>query len=112
MLRGGSCRTPRRGAGGGGEDTIGRAVETAHVVERLMPDLLDRPVSRIGEAEIFAFRKARVSDSTAALRLLERAAKLRETGERDEAEGLERQASARQREGTKPSTIKRDLRAL
>ncbi len=77
-----------------------------------MPELLDRPVSRIGDAEIFAFRRARMADSTAALRLLERAANLRKAGKRDEAEALERQAIARQREGTKPSTIDRDFKTL
>lgn len=46
-------------ARGKGPDTIGRAVETAHVVERLFPEWLDRPVGRIGEAELFAFRRAR-----------------------------------------------------
>jgi integrase len=51
-------------ARGKGPDTVGRAVETAHVVERLMPELLDRPVSRIGEAEIFAFRRLRVEAGT------------------------------------------------
>src|SRR5258708_7020573 len=30
-------------ARGKGQDSIGRATETAHVVERLMPELLDRP---------------------------------------------------------------------
>ncbi len=39
--------------------TVGRAVETAKAVERLMPEVLDRMMSDIGDAEIFAFRKAR-----------------------------------------------------
>ena len=99
-------------ARGRGVDSIGRAVETARAVERLMPNLLDWPVSRIGEAEVFAFRKARVSDSTAARRRLARAATLREAGALAEAEALERQAASRAREGTKPSTINRDLRTL
>ena len=99
-------------ARGKGADSIARAVEMAHVVERLMPELLDRPVSRIGEVELFAFRKLRVSDSTAARRLLERAGRLREAGYKEAAEALERQAVTRAREGTKPSTINRDLRTL
>jgi hypothetical protein len=44
---------------GKGSDTIGRAIETAHVIERLMPDLLDRAVTTIGGADLFAFRKRR-----------------------------------------------------
>jgi integrase len=47
------------GARGKSPETIGRAVETAKAVERLMPEVLDRTVTEIGDAEIFAFRKAR-----------------------------------------------------
>jgi hypothetical protein len=46
-------------ARGKGTDTLVRAAQTAHVVERLMPALLDRPVSTITEADIFAFRTLR-----------------------------------------------------
>lgn len=63
-------------ARGKSPDTVGRAVETAKAVERLMPGLLDLLVTQIGDAEIFAFRKAR------------------------------------DQEGTKPSTINRDLRTI
>lgn len=44
-------------ARGKGDDTVGRAEETRAVIERLMPEPLDTPVSRIGETEIFAFRQ-------------------------------------------------------
>src|SRR5260370_37316211 len=43
-------------ARGKGSDTIGRAAETAKAVERLMPELLEHQVGRIGDREIFAFR--------------------------------------------------------
>jgi integrase len=49
---------------GKGSDTIGRAIETAHVIERLMPDLLDRAVTTIGGADLFAFRKRRREGGT------------------------------------------------
>jgi integrase len=80
-------------ARGKGPDTIGRAVETAHVVERLMPELLARPVSRIGDAELFAFRNARLRDGKV-------------VRERVGDEVRERRAPA------KASTINRDLRTL
>jgi integrase len=99
-------------ARGKSPETIGRAVETARGVERLLPALLDRPVSDLGEADLFAFRKARLAESTAARRLLARAAARREAGESDAAEALERQAASRTRAGTKPSTLNRDLRTL
>ncbi len=46
-------------ARGKSPDTVARAVETAKAVERLMPELLDRVVTEIGDTEVFAFRKAR-----------------------------------------------------
>jgi integrase len=46
-------------ARGKGADTISRAVETAHVVERLVPAWLDQPVSTLTERDLFAFRQAR-----------------------------------------------------
>lgn len=57
-------------ARGKGQDTIGRAVETAHVVELLTPELLDKPVTRIGDADVFAFRRARAERSATALGFL------------------------------------------
>jgi integrase len=104
-------------------DVIGRAQETAHAVERLMPALLDRPVSTITDADVFAFRKTRAADSGAAVRRLDAAAKLRaragatkDAARRraleQRAEQQERGAQAREREGTKPATVNRDLRVL
>jgi hypothetical protein len=46
-------------ARGKGEDTIARAVQPCAVLEALLPDLLAKPVSRITEADILAFRRAR-----------------------------------------------------
>jgi hypothetical protein len=43
------------------EETVARAAQTARVVEALVPELLNKPVTRITEADIFAFRRARLS---------------------------------------------------
>jgi integrase len=91
---------------------VGRAVETAHVVERLVPELLERPVSRITDADLFAFRRARVERSATALRLAAEARALRAAGDPERAERRERAAAAAQHAGTKPGTINRDLRTL
>jgi integrase len=99
-------------ARGKSTDTIGRAVEMARAFERLMPDLIDRPVSKIKEADIFAFRKARAETSLSAIALKEHAEVLRRDGKPDQADAFERKAVDRQRKGTKPSTINRDLRTL
>jgi integrase len=99
-------------ARGKGPDTIGRAIETAHVVELLTPDVLDKPVTRIGEADVFAFRRARVERSATALRFLAEAKALRADGKATRAETREKAAQEAQRAGTKPSTINRDLRTL
>jgi len=50
-------------------ETLSTAIGTAHVVELLMPDLLTKLVTRIGEADIFAFRRTRVEQSATAARL-------------------------------------------
>jgi len=99
-------------ARGKGTDTIGRAIETAHVVELLTPELLDKPVTMIGEADVFAFRRARVERSATALRFLAEAKALRTDGKAERAEAREKAAQGAQRAGTKPSTINRDLRTL
>jgi integrase len=99
-------------ARGKGAETVATASGTAHVVELLMPDLLDRPVTGIGEADIFAFRRARVEHSATAARLRAEAVMLRADGKADKAEAREKAAEAAQRAGTKPSTINRDLRTL
>jgi integrase len=44
---------------GKGEETVQRATQTARVVEAFTPELLDKPLGRISEADIFAFRRAR-----------------------------------------------------
>lgn len=46
-------------ARGKSPETIGRAIETAKGMERLLPEVLDRMVTEIGDTEIFAFSKAR-----------------------------------------------------
>lgn len=70
---------------------------TARNIRDLMPALLDRPVSEIGDAEIFAFRNARAREGR---RIIETV----KVG--DKTERRERRGPA------KPSTINRDLRTL
>src|SRR5574341_1698569 len=81
-------------ARGKGADTLVRAGQTAHVIERLMPELLDKPVSEIREADLFAFRTLRARD-----------------GGRIVIEIIDGEKRARQ-VPAKPSTINRDLRTL
>jgi hypothetical protein len=50
----------RLAARGKSADTLGRAASTALAVERLTPALLDKPVGAVTDADIFAFRQARV----------------------------------------------------
>ena len=76
------------------EDTVVRAAQTARVVERVTPDLLARPVSRITDADIFAFRQARAREERFAVVIVN---------------GEERQ---RRLPATKPATINRDLRTI
>jgi integrase len=78
---------------GKGADTIGRAVSTAKALERVTPEALDRPVSAIGDAEIFAFRNARAREGKV-------------VSERVAGEKRERHVPS------KPSTVNRDLRTL
>ncbi len=75
------------------EDTVGRAVETKRVIERLMPELLEEPVSAIGDAEIFAFRNLQAREGRIIYDLID---------------GEKRQ----RRVPAKPSTVNRDLRTL
>jgi len=44
---------------GKSEETVGRASQTATVIERLVPDLLTKSVAALTEADIFRFRQAR-----------------------------------------------------
>jgi len=78
---------------GKGVDTIGRAISTAKALERVTPDLLDMPVSAVGDAEIFAFRNGRAREGSV---ITQRVA------------GEEQQ----RRVPRKPSIINRDLRTL
>ena len=51
-------------ARGKGEESVGRVGYTRKVIEDIMPALLDKPVSAIGDAEVFAFRSTRVREGT------------------------------------------------
>jgi integrase len=97
---------------GKGDESVGRVEYTARAIEALMPELLERPVTTIGDAEIFAFRKVRKQASLPARELRERATRLRGAGDPAGADLLDSRALALDREGTKPSTINRDLRTL
>jgi integrase len=57
------------GARGRGEDSVERVVCTRRALEAVMPELLDRPVSAIGDADVFAFRNARARYSARAAEL-------------------------------------------
>jgi integrase len=78
---------------GKGEESVERVEFTAHAVEALMPELLDKPISKIGDAEIFAFRNARAREGKVVYEIV--------AGKREE-----------RRIPNKPSTINRDLRTL
>jgi hypothetical protein len=78
-----------------GEDTIAHAVQTCAVLEALLPELLAKPVSRITEADIFTFRRARAERSCFAPRPKDPDWK-----------------PARPPAPAKPATINRDLRTL
>jgi hypothetical protein len=80
-------------ARGKGEESVGRVEYTARAVETLLPELLDKPVTTLGDADIFAFRNARAREGR---RIVERVGK-----ERRE-----------RRVPNKASTINRDLRTL
>jgi integrase len=80
-------------ARGKGADSIGRAASTAKAMERLMPALLAKPVSRICERDIYDFRQALARGGKVVSELV--------AGER-----IEREVPA------KPSSINRDLRTL
>jgi len=80
-------------ARGKGEESVVRAAQTALVIERLMPELLTRPISRIADADLFAFRNLRMREGKI-------------VRERVGEEMRER------REPAKPSTINRDFRTL
>jgi integrase len=80
-------------ARGKGPDTVSRAEETALAVERLTPALLDRPVTAIGDAEIFAFRNVRLREGRVITETVDDVRRER-------------------RLPCKPATVNRDLRTL
>lgn len=80
---------------GKGEETIARALQTSAVLEALLPELLAKPVSRISEADIFAFRRARAERPCFTPRPKD-----------------PEQKPARPPAPAKPATINRDLRTL
>jgi integrase len=82
-------------ARGKDEETVARAAQTARVVEALVPELLNKAVTRVTEADIFAFRRARLSQPCFTPR----------------PKDPER-APAKPAAPAKPSTINRDLRTL
>jgi integrase len=82
-------------ARGKGDETIRRAAQTARVVEALMPELLAKPVGRITEADLFAFRRLRAERPSLAPR------------SKDPAKKPMRPPAA-----AKASTINRDLRTV
>lgn len=78
---------------GKGEESASRVDYTVAVLEALRPELLAKPVSAIGDADIFAFRNARLREGRVVYDLV--------AGQK-----IARRAPA------KPSTINRDLRTL
>jgi integrase len=80
-------------ARGKGEESVERVEYTARAVEALLPDLLEKPVGEIADADIFAFRNARVREGKVIVEVV--------GGEKRE-----------RRVPAKPSTINRDLRTL
>ena len=80
-------------ARGKGDESVGRVEYTTHAVEALVPGLLDKPVSEIGDADVFAFRNARLREGKVVYETV--------AGER-----------RTRRVPNKASTINRDLRTL
>jgi integrase len=82
-------------ARGKGEETVARAVQTCAVLEALLPEILAKPVGRITEADICAFRRARAERPCFTPRP-------KDPG----------RTPARPPAPAKPATINRDLRTL
>ena len=80
-------------ARGKGEESVDRVEYTARNIEAVTPELLERPVGGIGDAEIFAFRNARARSGVVVYDLVD-------------GVKVPRRVPAR------PSTINRDLRTL
>jgi hypothetical protein len=72
----------------------------------------DKPVTAIGDADVFAFRNARARYSARASEIQTQAGRLRAAGRDAEASALDRAGSEAERRGTRPSTTDRDLRTL
>ena len=80
-------------ARGKGDESVERVEYTARVIRDLMPGLLDKPVSAITDADLFAFRNARLREG--------KVVHVTIAGEKQV-----------KRVPNKPSTINRDLRTL
>lgn len=78
---------------GKGEESVGRVDYTRRSIEALMPELLEKPVSAIADADLYAFRNLRAREGSTVYQVV--------AGER-----------VKVRVPTKPSTINRDLRTL
>jgi len=78
---------------GKSEESITRASSTALALEKTLPALLDRPVTSIVDADLFAFRNARLREGKVVVEVID---------------GVRRE----RREPARPSTINRDLRTL
>jgi integrase len=78
---------------GKGEESTSRVDYTIAVLEALLPELLAKPVSAIADADIFAFRNARLREGRVVYDLID-------------GQKIPRRMPA------KPSTINRDLRTL
>ena len=80
-------------ARGKSAETVGRAAQTALAVQPVLPELLDKPVGAVTDADIFAFRAAMLPGG--------------------EADPRDRGREARQApRAAKPATINRDLRTI
>lgn len=80
-------------ARGKGEESVGRVDYTRRSIEALLPELLEKPVGAITDADLFAYRNRRAREGTVVYQVV--------AGER-----------VKVRVPTKPSTINRDLRTL
>jgi hypothetical protein len=85
--------------------TVTTSVSAAHVVELLIPELLEKPVRRISDADIFALRRALVEQSPTAASLWLEAASRRAAGDRGIGQMLGRRPlRPRSGRGRRPST--------
>jgi integrase len=80
-------------ARGKGEESVGRVDYTRRSIEALLPEFLEKPVSAIADADLFAYRNLRAREGSTVYQVV--------AGKR-----------VKVRVPTKPSTINRDLRTL